>query len=145
MSWECRRFLRRLWLPVLLVVVSVSALPAQRIQYEAVGTRAMVTSAHSLATQAGVDILRKGGNAFDAAVAVAATLNVMDLDKVPPWRGDYVAIRQLVDDYARYVYLPRLKGPEVLTNAIQEGCGLLLWRNDSFGCAGVGWRPPSAE
>ena len=43
----------------------------------AMATRGMVTAPHALATQAGVDVLRAGGNAVDAAIAVVATLSVV--------------------------------------------------------------------
>ncbi|MFD2330422.1 gamma-glutamyltransferase [Cohnella sp. GCM10020058] len=43
----------------------------------AAGKQAMVVSPHDLASEAGAEMLRRGGNAFDAAVAVSACLGVV--------------------------------------------------------------------
>ena len=67
--------------------------------------------------------------------AMAGTRLRMDLDRVPLWRGDHVAIKQLAEDFARYLYLPRLSDPAVLIGAIHDGLGLLSWNQESFAYA----------
>src|SRR5207249_3720260 len=65
----------------------------------------------------------------------AATRLRMELDRVPLWRGDHVAIKQLVEDFARYLYLPRLQDSAVLVQAIRDGLGLLTWSQETFAYA----------
>ncbi|PWC91934.1 Swt1 family HEPN domain-containing protein [Azospirillum sp. TSO5] len=67
--------------------------------------------------------------------SLAGTRLRMELDKIPLWRGDHVALRQLAEDFAQYIYLPRLRDSSVLTAAVQNGVELLLWKQESFAYA----------
>ena len=62
-------------LPLFFVVLFSAAVASGD---SATAPRGMVATVHPLATKAGVDVLRQGGNALDAAVAAALTLGVVD-------------------------------------------------------------------
>lgn len=68
-------------------------------------------------------------------VTLAGTVLRMPLDKVPLWRGDHVTVKQLVEDFARYLYLPRLVESKVLLDAVGDGLSLLTWEQDTFAYA----------
>ena len=65
----------------------------------------------------------------------AASRLRMELDRVPLWRGNHVGIRQLAEDFGRYLYLARLQTPTVLLNAIRAGLAFLTWEQDAFAYA----------
>jgi predicted AAA+ superfamily ATPase len=66
---------------------------------------------------------------------LGSTILRKHLDDVPLWRENDVAVRQLVEHFARYLYLPRVAGPEVLLQAVRDGVALLTWRADTFAYA----------
>jgi predicted AAA+ superfamily ATPase len=68
-------------------------------------------------------------------VNFAASRLRMEMDRVPLWRGNAVAIRQLIEDFGRYLYLPRLQSPAILVSSIQSGLALLTWEKDAFAYA----------
>ena len=65
----------------------------------------------------------------------AASRLRMELDRVPLWRGDHVSTKQIVEDFARYLYLPRASDPTVLLKSIGDGVALLTWEHDAFAYA----------
>jgi hypothetical protein len=66
---------------------------------------------------------------------LGSTILRKHLDDVPLWRGDHVVVKQLVEDFARYLYLPRVAGPGVVVQAIRSGVDLLTWQNETFALA----------
>ncbi|MEW6750478.1 MAG: Swt1 family HEPN domain-containing protein [Candidatus Latescibacterota bacterium] len=65
----------------------------------------------------------------------AGTMLRKAMDTIPLWRGNHVPVRQLVEDFAKYPYLQRLRGPEVLVEAVGDGVGLMTWNPETFAYA----------
>ncbi len=80
------RFL--LLLPVLLAPLLAAAQPAQRH---------MVAAGHPLAVEAGLGVLRDGGSALDAAVAVQAVLTLVEPQSSGIGGGAFIMFRRAAD------------------------------------------------
>ncbi|MBX5493410.1 MAG: ATP-binding protein, partial [Chloroflexi bacterium] len=67
--------------------------------------------------------------------ALAGVRLRLELDRVPLWRGDHVGLKQLWEDFARYLYLPRLRDSDVLLAAVRDGVAQLTWEQETFAYA----------
>ena len=109
------------------LLVPVQATPQEAVTWQPL----RLTGQDALAVRAS----KKLRNDDLLVTALAGTMLRMWLDKIPLWRGDHVAVRQLAEDFARYQYLPRLKDTGVLLGAIGAGAALLTWEQDGFAFA----------
>jgi hypothetical protein len=67
--------------------------------------------------------------------SMAGAVLRFEIDQVPLWRGNHVGVKQLLDDFAKYLYLPRVKNAQVILDAIQDGVSRLTWSQDAFAYA----------
>lgn len=84
-------------------------------------TRGMVSSAHPLATDAGLEVLRRGGSAIDAAVAVQAMLGLVEPQSSGLLGGaivlHYDAASGRVDSWIGRERAPASAGPDMFSDA----------------------------
>jgi len=93
----------------------------------------IVATSQPLAAEAGLDILRKGGNAIDAAVATAAVLSVVEPMNVGPG-GDLFAIIYIAKENKVYTLNASGKAPSGLTLAKMQSLGY-SWDPKNWGPA----------
>ena len=108
-----------------------------QIQKEATGDSAMVVSAHPLATRVGIDILRRGGNAIDAAVAVQFALAVVYPQAGNVGGGGFLIYRNANNKVLALDY--REKAPAAATEKMYlDSAGQVLAGKSRFGAFACG-------
>ena len=105
----------------LFILISLNLYSQDRITGEIFSSRSeviakngMVATSHPLASQVGIDILKKGGNAIDAAIAANAALGLME----PTGNGiggDLFAIVWIENEKKLYGLNASGRSPENLT------------------------------
>jgi gamma-glutamyltranspeptidase/glutathione hydrolase len=88
--------------------------------------KAMIASANEIASRAGLEILRKGGNAVDAAVAVAFALAVVHPEAGNLGGGGYMLVRMTDGQVRGFDYketAPALAHPGMFTGRLDSTVG----------------------
>lgn len=119
-----------------------AATPSTKIPASGPG-KAAIASAYPLASEAGREILAKGGNAFDAAVAVAAALAVVEPSSSGLGGGGFFLLRRARDNFETMIDL-REMAPGAATRDMfldQNGNPVPGLSRDSALAAGIPGEP----
>ncbi|MEO8497472.1 MAG: AAA+ family ATPase, partial [Planctomycetota bacterium] len=109
------------------LIVPTQLKSSEPVSYEAFRLR----GSDSIAERASKKLADQG-----ALVTVyGSNLLRMVLDDIPLWRGNHVLVKQLCEDFAQYLYLPRLKNDRVVIASIEQGISMLTWADDGFAYA----------
>ena len=108
------------------LLIPTQATPQSEVEWQA----SRLTGQEALAERASKKV--RGDQLY---TSFAATLLRMEMDRVPLWRENHVSVKQLVEDFARYLYLPRLRDTSILLGAIRDGVALITWEKDAFAFA----------
>src|SRR5215470_7147380 len=103
---------------------------AQR-RSEVMARNGMVATSQPLAAQAGLEILKKGGNAIDAAVTMSAMLSLVEPMNVGP-AGDLFAIIYIAKENKLYTLNSSGKAPSGQTRARMNSLGY-TWSPRNWG------------
>jgi gamma-glutamyltranspeptidase/glutathione hydrolase len=99
-----QRALRALWIGALAAITLSGFAPSVQAQRQVQrARRGMVVSRHVAASQVGVDILRSGGNAVDAAVAVSMALAVVLPQAGNIGGGGFLLFHRASDDLFTFI------------------------------------------
>jgi predicted AAA+ superfamily ATPase len=108
-------------------LVPSQSTPSDSIQWEAI----RLTGSDPLAVRAS----KRLRNDELLITSFAPSRLRMELDRIPLWPKSHVSVRQVIDYFASYIYLPRLVSSAVIADAIRAGVGLLTWHQDGFAYA----------
>jgi gamma-glutamyltranspeptidase / glutathione hydrolase len=122
---------------LLALIAALVPRPAAAAMQPVHAPHAMVVSVHGLASQAGVDVLRQGGNAVDAAVAVGFALTVVHPQAGNIGGGGFMLVR-LANGAAHFIDYREKAPAKAARDMYLDGQGNIIPGASTIGYKAIG-------